>query len=1102
MNPTSFSDLFDLNDSTPIDEAIAKIERLDRAYDVLVNQAKTNSKKYQEALDTITKSAQKLEQQLLSLDTAEKAQQEAVLKTVGETEKLITSQANVTKSYKNERDALAMLTDAQNKLKASKDTLNKQTILEAGSLGALKKELKEAAALYETYGDATSQAVKNETLKKIKDLSKAVAEGDKAIKDAKKGVDLAAGSYNTLASQVNEAKRKLKEMEGGIGGNSKEFKNLKKFAAEGTKQLKEFDAAVGDNQRNVGNYQDALNGLPGPLGAIASGFQSTLKAGMAFVTSPIGIFIGLLGLAFGSLISYFKRSTEGQDNLNKVLNIGKGIFAGLLAVLEPIGKAIFELFSNFNKLNAVVDSVGKAIVFAFENPGKVIKSFIDNSLKSVGVAFKGLSLIIKGDIADGFKLLANAGIQAVTGIENGFDKAAAAAARLSKKLKDEAAKQNALALVISALEAKIRKDKIKDVIEDSETELSVTKKLVDARNKQKFSDEQRYNFLRKANQELEDQLEGDLELTREQIALVDLEIQRDGERYELLEARAQLEASLNNQQTAFFNARKKRQQQEIALIQEIDKETQDRIKREADAARNLDSIILQGRIDANKEILSDDRSSSEQRLDAITEINDAELTLAENARDQQIAAAKEEALSRITLSEDTLSEIYNNEAISINERIAQERTAKEQLLGDDQAYVDTRIKITEQFFQATEKANEAAAQAVNDNIFRQLERDFKKLDDTVKTGTNEQLEALNQAYQDGNKSATEIARDRLAIQQKGEQKSLDEQLKYLQRYSDNLRDKGYDTTAIDRQIAETRVAISTAAADKQIENEKKVKDAVLALSQEIFAGATEIMANRTQARVDDLNRELQAESEKKDRSIAIVGEDAQAKAFIEAAFAAKQKEIQRQIIQERRKQAVFEKAVALTQAGINVALGISNALGSSFPPLSFILAALVGAAGAIQIAAIASKPIPQFYMGTKDSPEGIALVGDRHGRELIKEPGRDPYIADKPQYRYLKRHSIVYNNMETESLLNDAAMFGDGYGMPDQVRGSFENAKIIQPSPIDIMRLASSIDSSKKEIVAAIQNAPRDHYDEYGYRRYERSEGARVIRLDDKYKLQ
>lgn len=1119
ITPVSFKKLFNFDDTTNIDEAIKKIEQLDQVYELLVSHAKKNSEKYAESLDLIAKSADKLEKQLIDLDATEKKNQEAVLKSASQTEQLLKSQENSTKAFKDEQIALAMLTEAQNKLASSKEKLKSQTVLEAGSLGALKKELKEASALYESYGDATDSAVKQATLDKIKGLSKAVADGDTALKNAKKGVELAAGSYNSLAAQVASAKQRLKEMEGGIGSSSKEFKNLQKFAADGTKQLKEFDNVVGDNQRNVGNYKDALNALPGPLQAIAGGLQSAYQAGVAFLASPIGLVIAAVGIALGSLLAYFKRSTEGQDDLNKVLAIANALFQTLLSILEPLGKALFKAISEpgkaFKQLSDLLQPLTNKIKAVFENPVESLKKFgqllvdnVINRFKAVGVAISGIDLLLHGKIKEGLKELGNAFIQSTTGITHGVDlaldaleKAAIAVGELEARIAAEAARRIALAKQIADLEAKIRKDKIADVIDDSKTELQVTKELFDAKNKLKFSDEQRFEFLQAANNQLEEQLKGDLELTQEQIDLVDLQIKQDGATYELLEKRAQLEAEYNNQQTAFFSARKRRQQQEIALIKEIDKETQDAIKRQQTAERNLNLFILQGVIDSNKEILADERSTSDQRVEAILAIADAQNQVAEETKDAALAAAKEEAIGLINLDDDTLTKIYNNQSISINDRIAQERAAKELLLEQDQSFVDNRTRINAQFLSSIEKSNSDAAKAIHENVFTQLEKDFKHLDNVVQAGASNQIDVLNKAYLDGNISASQLAKERQKIQDKAQLDSLNAQLDYLQKYSDNLKAQGKDTTAIDKQIAAVRASISGKDADDRIAAEQRVKEAVINLSNEVLSSVNQIVSDQTQHKIDNLNIQLNAEKQHEQEALQVAGDDAQAKAQIEANFAVQQKKIQKQISDERRKQAIFEKATAITQAGINTALAITNALGSSVPPLSFILAALVGAAGAVQIAAIASKPIPQYYTGIDDSPEGFALVGDRKGREIVHEPGRAPYIAEGPQIRYLKRHSIVYNNDDTESIMADAMRYGDGFGMP-AIKGSFDNAQISSPHiSIDMSGVRDDIRVSQKEIVKAISQMPKDHYDEYGFRRYERSEGLRVVRLDNRYRL-
>jgi zinc transporter ZupT len=61
-----------------------------------------------------------------------------------------------------------------------------------------------------------------------------------------------------------------------------------------------------------------------------------VKGALAFIATPIGAVIAALGLAIGALTAYFKGSEEGQDNLTRVMNIGKVVFNGFMVVVEKV----------------------------------------------------------------------------------------------------------------------------------------------------------------------------------------------------------------------------------------------------------------------------------------------------------------------------------------------------------------------------------------------------------------------------------------------------------------------------------------------------------------------------------------------------------------------------------------------------------------------------------------------------------------------------------------------------------------------------------------------------------------------------------------------
>jgi TP901 family phage tail tape measure protein len=119
---------------------------------------------------------------------------------------------------------------------------------------------------------------------------------------------------------------------------------------------------------------------------------------------------------------------------------------------------------------------------------------------------------------------------------------------------------------------------------------------------------------------------------------------------------------------------------------------------------------------------------------------------------------------------------------------------------------------------------------------------------------------------------------------------------------------------------------------------------------------------------------------------------------------AKNRELEKKKQDLARKQAIWDKATSIAQAGIATALAITKALPN------FILAAIVGAMGAIQVATIAATPIPSYAEGTKTGahPGGKALVGDAGKREVVMYKGLAWITPDTPMLVDLPKGAQVF----------------------------------------------------------------------------------------------
>lgn len=135
----------------------------------------------------------------------------------------------------------------------------------------------------------------------------------------------------------------------------------------------------------------------------------------------------------------------------------------------------------------------------------------------------------------------------------------------------------------------------------------------------------------------------------------------------------------------------------------------------------------------------------------------------------------------------------------------------------------------------------------------------------------------------------------------------------------------------------------------------------------------------------------------------------------------KNKELEKQKAEIQQKQAKWNKANSIIQATIATYRAVTEALPN------FVVAAIVAAMGAAQIAMIAAQPIPKYAKGTKDKshPGGLAIVGDGGKREVILTDSGAyitpsvPTLVDMPKHAEVIPDVVDYKKM---ALRSDAMM--------------------------------------------------------------------------------
>lgn len=223
----------------------------------------------------------------------------------------------------------------------------------------------------------------------------------------------------------------------------------------------------------------------------------------------------------------------------------------------------------------------------------------------------------------------------------------------------------------------------------------------------------------------------------------------------------------------------------------------------------------------------------------------------------------------------------------------------------------------------------------------------------------------------------------------------------------------------------------TKAEDKALKERQKNLKKWLQTASQAVGTIGNLVSTLYDAQIDKIEEEQDANDEKYDKDVervdklaesgAISEEEAEArKRAAKSLTEAKNAELEKQKQEMARKQAIWEKATSVAQAGIATALAITEALPNI--PLSIV----IGAMGAIQVATILATPIPSYAEGTKGNdrhPGGTALVGDAGKHEVIMYSGKAWITPATPTLVDIPKGAQVFPDVDKIDISN--------FDMPD-----------------------------------------------------------------------
>lgn len=332
----------------------------------------------------------------------------------------------------------------------------------------------------------------------------------------------------------------------------------------------------------------------------------------------------------------------------------------------------------------------------------------------------------------------------------------------------------------------------------------------------------------------------------------------------------------------------------------------------------------------------------------------------------------------------------------------------------EKKYLNEKRKIYEEY--AADSVDEISKAAAAEQVVRnaQYNSDLKELEKlhAKKLVSDEEYEKkkadITERYSiDTAKAAVESLEEQISVENisQDEREKLAEQLQKAKADLANAE--------ADAEIA----AIKRVQDEEEDSYKKRMKNAQrwMGVASDAIGAVGSLMSTLYERDIDNIEKEQEANEEAYNADVeriealaesgAISEEEAEVrKRAAEAETSRKNEELEKKKVQLQQKQAKWQKGVDIAQAGIATALAITRAL----PNL--VLAAIVGAMGAVQIATIAATPIPAYKEGTKNGGHigGLAIVGDGGKQEVVVYGGKSWITPDVPTVVDLPRGAEVF----------------------------------------------------------------------------------------------
>jgi len=351
-------------------------------------------------------------------------------------------------------------------------------------------------------------------------------------------------------------------------------------------------------------------------------------------------------------------------------------------------------------------------------------------------------------------------------------------------------------------------------------------------------------------------------------------------------------------------------------------------------------------------------------------------------------SVKLEQLANFKIAQKNISKKYNDELNAI------EQTYQNKLLDIDN--------------------DKGVIQINNAKALGKIELDQIKLDNQEKVVA---IENRRKEIAEGSKEDIKLQQELLVLKTELANAEIDNQIRILKAIQEVQRaNKNFDAVdSIQKQIK----ALGGMKQDPGSIRPKEDLEYWAKKGQEVMNAIGDLGDAVFERRIDNIQKEIDAETEKYDRLLELAKDDEEETKIIERNKALRLEELERKKKREQVKQAKFQKALAVQNAIINTSLAVSSAL-TAGPGTGLALAVITAAIGALEVATILATPIPSFATGGVMGHDGLALINDGGNKEYIERNGSILSTDNANAFVNLQKGDIIhkdYDDMMKKSML-------------------------------------------------------------------------------------